>query len=147
MRVLGLLMTVFGFVFITSLAYASEPQNLVIEMLNKRDDGQKMVYSMDVAKIEVGDTITWVPTSKGHNVEIVAAPEGYEIPKKSKFNKEVTLGFSVPGVYYYICTPHKAMGMIGLIVVGGDTSNKEEIAKVKALGKSKKNLKKLLDEL
>ena len=147
MRVLGLLMTVFGFVFITSLAYASEPQNLVIEMLNKRDDGQKMVYSMDVAKIEVGDTITWVPTSKGHNVEIVAAPEGYEIPKKSKFNKEVTLVFSVPGVYYYICTPHKAMGMIGLIVVGGDTSNKEEIAKVKALGKSKKKLKKLLDEL
>ena len=37
--------------------------------------------------------------------------------------------------------------MIGLIVVGGDTSNKEEIAKVKALGKSKKKLKKLLDEL
>ena len=147
MRVLGLLMTVFGFVFFASLAYASEPQNLVIEMLNKRDDGQKMVYSMDVAEIEVGDTITWVPTSKGHNVQIIAAPEGYEIPKKSKFNKEVTLSFSVPGVYYYICTPHKAMGMIGLIVVGGDTSNKEEIAKVKALGKSKKKLKKLLDEL
>ena len=141
------LMTVFGFVFITSLAHASESQNLVIEMLNKRDDGQKMVYSIDVAEIEVGDTITWVPTSKGHNVEIVAAPEGYEIPKKSKFNKEVTLDFSVPGVYYYICTPHKTMGMIGLIVVGGDTSNKEEIAKVKALGKSKKKLKKLLDEL
>ena len=147
MRVLGLLMTVFGFVFFASLANAREPLNLVIEMLNKREDGQKMVYSMDVAKIEVGDTITWVPTSKGHNVEIVAAPEGYEIPKKSKFNKEVTLGFSVPGVYYYICTPHKAMGMIGLIVVGGDTSNKEEIAKVKALGKSKKKLKALLEEL
>ena len=51
--------------------------NLNIEMLNKRDDGQKMVYSMDIAKIDVGDSITWVPTSKGHNVEIVAAPEGY----------------------------------------------------------------------
>ena len=147
MRVLGLLMTVFGFVFFASLAYASEPQNLVIEMLNKRDDGQKMVYSMDVAEIEVGDTITWVPTSKGHNVQIIAAPEGYEIPKKSKLSKEVTLDFSVPGMYYYICTPHKAMGMIGLIIVGGDTSNKEEITKVKAVGKSKKKLKKLLDEL
>ena len=147
MRVLGLLMTVFGFVFFASLAYASEPQNLVIEMLNKRNDGQKMVYSMDVAEIEVGDTITWVPTSKGHNVQIIAAPEGYEIPKKSKLSKEVTLDFSVPGMYYYICTPHKAMGMIGLIIVGGDTSNKEEIAKVKAVGKSKKKLKKLLDEL
>ena len=147
MRVLGLLMTEFGFVFITSLAYASEPQNLVIEMLNKRDDGQKMVYSMDVAKIEVGDTITWVPTSKGHNVEIVAAPDGFKIPKKSKFNKEVSITFDVPGIYYYWCTPHKTMGMIGLVVVGDDTSNKEEIAKVKALGKSKKKLKKLLDEL
>lgn len=147
MRVLGLLMTVFGFVFFASLAYASEPQNLVIEMLNKRDDGQKMVYSMDVAEIEVGDTITWVPTSKGHNVQIIAAPEGYEIPKKSKLSKEVTLDFSVPGMYYYICTPHKAMGMIGLIIVGGDTSNKEEIAKVKAVGKSKKKLKALLEEL
>ena len=147
MRVLGLLMTVFGFVFITSLAYASEPQNLVIEMLNKRDDGQKMVYSMDVAKIEVGDTITWVPTSKGHNVEIVAAPDGFKIPKQSKFNKEVSITFDVPGIYYYWCTPHKTMGMIGLVVVGDDTSNKEEIAKVKALGKSKKKLKALLEEL
>ena len=147
MRVLGLLMTVFGFVFITSLAYASEPQNLVIEMLNKRDDGQKMVYSMDVAKIEVGDTITWVPTSKGHNVQIIAAPEGYEIPKKSKLSKEVTLEFTVPGIYYYWCTPHKGMGMIGLVVVDGDVSNKDAIAKAKALGKSKKKLKKLLDEL
>ena len=147
MRVLGLLMTVFGFVFITSLAYASEPQNLVIEMLNKRDDGQKMVYSMDVAKIEVGDTITWVPTSKGHNVEIVAAPEGFDIPKKSKNGKEVSITFDVPGIYYYWCTPHKGMGMIGLVVVGDDTSNKDAIAKAKAFGKSKKKLAKLLSEI
>ena len=140
-------MTVFGFVFITSLAYASEPQNLVIEMLNKRDDGQKMVYSMDVAKIEVGDTITWVPTSKGHNVEIVAAPEGFDIPKKSKNGKEVSITFDVPGIYYYWCTPHKGMGMIGLVVVGEDTSNKDAIAKAKAVGKSKKKLAKLLLEI
>ena len=147
MRVLGLLMTVFGFVFFASLAYASEPQNLVIEMLNKRDDGQKMVYSMDVAKIEVGDTITWVPTSKGHNVEIVAAPEGFDIPKKSKNGKEVSITFDVPGIYYYWCTPHKGMGMIGLVVVGEDTSNKDAIAKAKAVGKSKKKLAKLLSEI
>ena len=39
------------------------------------------------------------------------------------------------------------MGMIGLVVVGDDTSNKDKIAKAKALGKSKKKLKKLLSEL
>lgn len=144
MKVIGFIGAVFTFVFFANLAYAAD---MSIDMLNKDADGNRMVYSNELAKVAVGDTITWLPASKGHNVEIVAAPEGYEIPKKSKFNKEVTLGFSVPGVYYYICTPHKAMGMIGLIVVGGDTSNKEEIAKVKALGKSKKKLKKLLDEL
>ena len=48
----------------------------------------------------------------------------------------------IPGIYYYLCTPHKAMGMIGLVVVGGDISNKDDIAKAKALGKSKKKLKK-----
>ena len=79
MRVLGLLMTVFGFVFFASLAYASEPQNLVIEMLNKRDDGQKMVYSMDVAKIEVGDTITWVPTSKAVSYTHLTLPTNREV--------------------------------------------------------------------
>jgi hypothetical protein len=37
--------------------------------------------------------------------------------------------------------------MIGIVVVGGDTSNKDVIAKAKALGKSKKKLKALLGEL
>jgi pseudoazurin len=118
-----------------------------IEMLNKREDGAKMVYSQDIVEIAVGDSITWVPTSKGHNVQIIAAPEGFDIPKKSKNSKEVTIEFNTPGIYYYLCTPHKAMGMIGLVVVGGDTSNKDDIAKAKALGKSKKKLKKLLGEL
>ena len=37
--------------------------------------------------------------------------------------------------------------MIGLVVVDGDTSNKDVVAKAKALGKSKKKLKSLLGEL
>ena len=107
----------------------------------------KMVYSEDVARVNVGDTVTWVPTSKGHNVEIVAAPEGFDIPKKSKNNKEVSITFDVPGIYYYWCTLHKSMGMIGLVIVGDDVSNKDAIAKAKAMGKSKKKLKALLGEL
>ena len=118
-----------------------------VEMLNKRDDGAKMVYSEDITRIDVGDTVTWIPTAKGHNVEIIAAPEGFDIPKKSKNNKEVSITFDVPGVYLYQCTPHKAMGMIALVVVGDDTSNIEDVAKAKARGKSKKKLKALIGEL
>ena len=118
-----------------------------IDMLNKRDDGAKMVYSEDVARIDVGDTITWLPKSKGHNVHFIAGPEGWELPKKSKNNKEVAITFDTPGVYLYQCTPHKSMGMIALIVVGDDTSNKDAVAKAKAVGKSKKKLKALIGEL
>ena len=126
------------------LVFASD---MSIDMLNKYANGNKMVYSKEIAKVAVGDTITWLPASKGHNVEIIAAPDGYDIPKKSKNGKEVSITFEVPGIYYYWCTPHKGMGMIGLVVVGDDTSNKDKIAKAKALGKSKKKLKKLLSEL
>ena len=119
--------------------------DMKIEMLNKDAEGNRQVYSEEVARIDVGDTITWVPTNKGHNIEMVASPNDMKL--RSKNNKEVQITFEEPGIYYYWCTPHKGMGMIGLVVVGDDTSNKDQIAKAKAIGKSKKKLKKLLDEL
>ena len=135
---------IIGFMLISNVAYG---KTVEIEMLNKDSAGRKMVYSQEVVHIDVGDTVTWMPTDKGHNVEIVAAPEGFDIPKKSKNGKEVSIDFTVPGIYYYWCTPHKGMGMIGLVVVDHDTSNKDAIAKAKALGKSKKKLKALLGDL
>ena len=122
-------------------------EDITIDMLNKRDDGAKMAYSEDITRIDVGDTITWVPTSKGHNVHFIAGPDGWDLPKKSKNGKEVVLTFDTPGVYLYQCTPHASMGMIGLVVVGDDTSNIDAIAKAKVRGKSKKLLKKLISEL
>ena len=127
--------------FVSTAAFA---EDTTVEMLNKRDDGDKMVYSEDITRIEVGDTVTWVPTSKGHNVEFIAGPEGWEAPKKSKLSKEVAITFDEPGVYLYQCTPHKTMGMIAVVVVGeGDN----DISDAKVRGKSKKKLQKLLEEL
>ena len=137
-------LAIFAFVLISNVAYG---KTVDVEMLNKDGAGRKMVYSQEVVHVDVGDTVTWVPTSKGHNVEIVAAPEGFDIPKKSKNGKEVSIDFTVPGIYYYWCTPHKSMGMIGIVVVGDDLSNKSSISKVRVLGKSKKKLKKLLGEI
>ena len=145
MKALGFIMTIFGFVFFTSLAYGMN--GTTVEMLNKDADGNKMVYSQEIVEIGVGQIVKWIPTSKGHNVEIVAAPEGFKIPKKSKNSKEVEIQFDIPGIYYYWCTPHKCMGMIGLVVVEGDISNIDDIADAKAMGKSKKKLKKLIGQL
>lgn len=129
---------------ILALATPALAEDMTIDMLNKREDGAKMVYSEDIARIEVGDTITWVPTSKGHNVEFIAGPDGWDAPKKSKLSKEVAITFDTPGVYLYQCTPHKTMGMIALVVVG-DGDNDVSDAKVR--GKSKKKLKALLADL
>ncbi len=142
MNVLGYYLVAFVMLFTIGAANAT-----TIDMLNKDAAGNKMVYGQEIARVAVGDTVTWVPTSKGHNVQMVAGPDGANLPKKSKNGKEVSITFEVPGIYYYWCTPHKGMGMIGLVVVGDDISNKDAIAKAKAMGKSKKKLKALLGTL
>lgn len=134
--------------FIGLLSTSAFAADTTVEMLNKRDDGAKMVYSEDITRIEVGDTVTWVPTSKGHNVEFIAGPDGWDAPRKSKLNKEVAITFDTPGVYLYQCSPHKTMGMIAIVVVGKpDGEAKDRLKDVKVKGKSKKKLKELLGEL
>ena len=120
-------------------------KTLEIEMLNKLDK-EKMVYSIKVAKIDIDDKILWKSIDKGHNVEFVVMPDGVK-KFKSKINKDAEYTFKIPGIYLYLCTPHKAMGMIGLVVVGDDKTNLDKIKKFKLPGKSKKILKELLDEI
>lgn len=122
--------------------------DLSIDMLNKRkSDKARMVYSVEVAKIDAGQTIKWVAADKGHNVEFIAGPEGFEIPKKSKLSEDYSFKFDTKGVYLYKCTPHVGIGMIGIVVVGGDSSNKDAIAKIKLPGKAKKRLKDLVSQI
>ncbi|PDH58866.1 plastocyanin/azurin family copper-binding protein [Candidatus Salinivivens marinus] len=126
-------------------AFSAQAADITVDMLNKRDDGAKMVYSQDVVRMDVGDSVTWVPTSKGHNVEIIAAPDGYDIPKKSKLSKDVSITFDTPGVYLYQCTPHKTMGMLGVVVVG-DGQNDISGAKVRGK-KAQEKLAELMEQL
>ena len=137
------ILTLLTFLFVAP-AYAEHN----IDMLNKRDDGAKMVYSEDIVNVDVGHTVTWLPTSKGHNVEFIkgGVPEGVD-KFKSKFNKDTEYKFSIPGIYAYWCTPHKNMGMIGFVVVGKDKSNLEEIKKIRFAAKSKKIAPDLINSL
>ena len=135
-------MKLYSFALAFLLSTPSFAADVAIEMLNKDANGNKMVYSQEVVKVEVGDTVTWLPSSKGHNVEMISSPNKMKF--KSKNGKEAKITFDSPGIYYYWCTPHKGMGMIGLVVVANDLSNLADVASAKALGKSKKKLKKLL---
>ena len=118
-----------------------------IEMLNKLGK-ESMVYSKKVVKIDVGDTVFWKATDKGHNVQFIkgGVPEGVD-KFKSKFNKDTDYKFTIPGIYAYWCTPHKNMGMIGFVVVGGNKSNLEAIKKIRFMSKSKKIAPELINSL
>ena len=118
-----------------------------IEMLNKQDK-ESMVYSQKIVRVNVGDTVFWKSTDKGHNVEFIrgGVPEGVD-KFKTKYNVDVEYKFTIPGIYAYWCTPHKNMGMIGVVVVGDDKSNIENIKKIRYSSKSKKLAPDLISQL
>tara|TARA_B100001741_G_scaffold233048_1_gene194153 strand:+ start:500 stop:934 length:435 start_codon:yes stop_codon:yes gene_type:complete len=128
----------------SSSAFAADE---TIQMLNKQDN-ERMVYSKKIVKINVGDTVFWKATDKGHNVEFIkgGVPEGVD-KFKSKFNKDTEYKFTIPGIYAYWCTPHKSMGMIGFVVVGNDKSNIDAIKSLKFMGRSKKIAPDLINSL
>ena len=138
-----LLSVIILFIFSTNAFAANE----TIEMLNKQDK-ERMVYSKKVVKINLGDTVFWKATDKGHNVEFIkgGVPEGVD-KFKSKFNKDTEYKFTIPGIYAYWCTPHKTMGMIGFVVVGNDKSNIDAIKSIKFMGRSKKIAPELINSL
>ena len=43
-------------------------------------------YSIEVAHIDVGDTVEWYPDDDGHNVEFLASPNMESLPETSKLN-------------------------------------------------------------
>ena len=138
------LITLFFIFFISQSAFAADQ---TIEMLNKLGK-EHMVYSQKIVNINVGDTVFWKSTTKGHNVEFIkgGVPEGVE-KFRSKINKDVQYKFEIPGIYAYWCTPHKGMGMIGFVVVGNNKTNLEAIKKIKYQGKSKKIAVELINSL
>jgi pseudoazurin len=136
------IITISAISFFSSFANA---ENHTIDMLNKLGK-ERMLFSKKVISISLNDDISWKSVDKGHNVQFIGMPDG--VAKfKSKISKDANYKFTKPGIYLYQCTPHKAMGMIGLVVVGGDKSNLDKIKKVKVYGKSKKILKSLLKTL
>ena len=61
-------MRILAVVLLIGLASQGWAEDLFIDMT--ADDA----FSVSVAHIEVGQTITWLPVAKGHNVEFAKGP-------------------------------------------------------------------------
>ena len=87
-------MKLYALIIAAFLSTPSVAAEVAIEMLNKDANGNKMVFSQEVVKVEIGDTVTWLPSSKGHNVEMISSPNKMKF--KSKNGKEAKITFDTP---------------------------------------------------
>ncbi len=94
---------------------------------------------------EPGDTIVW-QNMAGHDTASMngMVPEGAEA-WQSKMGEIYSITVDKEGTYLYKCTPHSSLGMMGAIIVGGNTDNLEAIkAGVDASGEPKGMVKRVI---
>ena len=101
--------------------------NYDVKMLNQNASGV-MIFEPAVLKINVGDTVTFKSIDAAHNSASIPGmiPAG-AIPWNSELSKDLTVSFDVAGIYGYHCTPHSIMAMVGVIQVGNDKSNLNQV--------------------
>lgn len=126
---------------------AAFADTIEVEMLNKNEAGDRMVFGQELIRAEVGDVIRFVPTDKSHNAQSVkdALPEGQE-GFKGKINQPVEYLVTETGLTAVVCLPHQAMGMVALVVVGDDLSNADEILQARIPGKGGKKIEMLVEQ-
>jgi pseudoazurin len=125
---------------LTMLAMPAMAANFEVHMLNKGEAGA-MVFEPALTKVAVGDTVTFIPTDKGHDAQTIPdlLPDGAET-FKGKTGQEVVVTFTVPGAYAVKCTPHFAMGMVALVVVGDAPANLDQIKAAKLPKKARERI-------
>ncbi|MBS4235661.1 pseudoazurin [Campylobacter vulpis] len=99
------------------LTMSLEAKNYEVKMLDLDSENQTMIFEPAVLHIEVGDSVTFIPTHKSHWAKSVIVPEGAN-KFESKLDEKATFTFEKEGVYLYECPPHRMMNMLGLIQVG-----------------------------
>jgi pseudoazurin len=105
-------------------------------MLNKGAEGV-MVFEPSFVKADPGDTVKFVATDKGHNVETIAGmlPDG-AAPIAGKMGQDLSVKLDKAGAYGVKCLPHYGMGMVAMVVVGTPT-NQDAAKAVNHPGKAK----------
>ena len=113
-----------GLSVISIFTYAAEHE---VKMLNSGTEGY-MVFEPAVLKVKVGDTVTFKATDMAHNSASIEGmiPEGAN-SWNGAMSRDVTVTVNKEGLYVYQCTPHSMMAMVGVIQVGGSSSNMASI--------------------
>ncbi len=142
------LVSIIGFMLISSFATILNAAEIEVKMLNKGSDGQKMVFEPALIIANVGDTITFLPTEKGHMAASMKGmlPDGAG-KFKGKTNKPVSYVVESEGLYGVKCTPHMSNGMVAIIAVGTNFDKDAFLEGKKVSKKAKIRFQQMLDQL
>jgi pseudoazurin len=144
MRKMMMLATAAVLMTMAGSAFAAEVE---VKMLNKGTEGGIMVFEPALVKIAPGDTVKFVATDKGHNVETIKGMLPADAPPiVGKNGEDLSVTFDKPGVYGVKCLPHYGMGMVAMIVVG-TPANLDEAKAAPQIGKAKQVMAGLFDKL
>ncbi len=136
----------FVFLFLIS-ATQLFAKTIEVEMwTNFNGEKKNQRYEPLIVSIDEGDTVIWKSVEKSHNVEFMTGgvPEGVG-EFKSEISQDAEYTFTIPGIYAYICSPHKTGKMLGFVIVGNDKSNLDDIKALKYRGMSKKFAKRKVE--
>lgn len=133
--------------FAVSLGGAASAEEHVVKMMNANGKGKFMLFEPEFIKANVGDTVKFVPTNKGHNAEMIPNlwPEG-AAEFKGDLNQEAVLTIDKPGIYGIKCLPHYPMGMVAM-VVAGDLTNKSQLDSYTPPGTAEKRYNALKEQV
>jgi len=98
-----------------------------VKMLNQGAGGV-MIFEPAVLKINKGDTVNFVATDAAHNSASLPGmiPAG-ALTWTSELSKDISITFDIEGLYAYQCTPHSIMAMVGVIQVGDNPANLNQV--------------------
>ncbi|KGJ87756.1 plastocyanin/azurin family copper-binding protein [Colwellia psychrerythraea] len=88
-----------------------------VKLLTTDASGQTMIMEPNFLKIEQGDTVRFIPSDASHNAQSLVSPKG-GVTFNTPMGKAAVVEFKQEGAYLYKCTPHFALGMLGVIQVG-----------------------------
>ncbi|WP_448549881.1 plastocyanin/azurin family copper-binding protein [Thalassotalea fusca] len=89
----------------------------IVKLLSSNESGHPMVMEPGFIRISAGDTVKFIPSDITHNAQSIILPDGAN-SFTTELGEAQSITFPVEGAYLYKCTPHFALGMVGVIQVG-----------------------------
>ncbi|UPV76564.1 halocyanin domain-containing protein (plasmid) [Halorussus limi] len=95
---------------------------VTIEVGAKGNNGN-FAFGPAAVRVDPGTKVVWKWTGKGGSHNVTAEDGSFESEMSGEQGHTFSHKFQQKGVFKYACTPHKAMGMKGAVVVGTDAAS------------------------